>query len=406
MRRINSQVMKNYNVLMIIRTVQQHAPISRTALTNRVGLTTASVINITNALIDAGILLEAGRACHNIPGRKAVMLEVNAEALYTVGIELSTEVITVAVSNFRAEFVCCTRQPISPRDGMEPILDKIVSAVEQAIEKAGVDRSKILGVGLSAPGPLDSTNGIMINPPNFPDWNHVPVKEILQRRLNLPVCCDKESNAAAMAEYYYGAAVGYKTTFFLSMFRLGIGGGLISGGNVFHGFRDGAGEIGHTTVDPSGPQCTCGSYGCLEAMVSGAALVRQAQQLYKLNLNFAADCDLDVEALSLEELFSRSEAGDEVCLHVVKQAAVYIATALGNVINLFSPELIVLGGTMARLSPQLVSMIREHISLKKYPSHCPAIRVIESSFGELTFAKGAIVLAMNEFLPAMVEADL
>lgn len=406
MRRINSQVMKNYNALLIIRTIRQNAPISRTELTRRVGLTTASVINITNALTEAGILVQVGLANGTAQGRKAVMLDVNPDAAYIVGMELNTEAITVGVSNFGGTMFDCVRTPISSYEGCENILNKIVSTVEACLQKSGVDRSKVLGMGMALPGPLDSEKGIMINPPNFPDWNNVPIKDILEKRLGLHICCDRETNDAALAEYHLGAAAGYKTVFFISLFKLGIGGGVIANGNVLHGFCDGAGEIGHTTVDPAGIQCTCGNYGCLEAMVSGKALVSRAQQLYKLNVNCGATPGFDVESLKLEDIFRLSAAGDEVCMQVVKQAAAYISIALGNVINLCSPELIVLGGTMTAMSPQLVQLVREHIKAKRYPRHSREIRVIEASFGDMTFVRGAIVQALNTFMPDLISPDL
>lgn len=397
MRRINSQVMKNYNVMLIVRTVQQNAPISRTELTAKVGLTTASVINITNALIEAGVLRQVGHASGATHGRRAVMLDVNADALYTVGVHLSTDGITVGVSNFCGKIISSVREEISSHSGVEMIVERIEALVRQTIAAARAPWDKVLGVGLALPGPLDSRRGVMINPPNFPDWDNVPICDLLRRRLGLPVCCDRETNAAALAEHFYGAAVGSKTAFVMSLFRLGVGGGMISSGNVLHGFRDGAGEIGHTTVDPAGPKCMCGNYGCLEAMVAGSALVRQAQQLYKMNISAAARIP-DVESLTLEDVFRLSQDGDDVCLHVVRQAAAYISVALGNVINLFSPEVIVLAGPIPAMSPQLVELVREHVRAKQYPRHCPEIRVVVSEFGALTFAMGGVVLALDAFL--------
>ena len=298
------------------------------------------------------------------------------------------------------------KEEISSLDGVEPILQKLETMVRRLVAEVGIAPEKILGLGLALPGPLDSQKGVMINPPNFPDWENVPICRILQERLHLPVCCDRETNAAVLAEHFYGAAIGYKTAFFLSMFRLGIGGGMLSGGNVFHGFQDGAGEIGHTTVDPAGPQCICGSYGCLETMVSGAALVQRAKQLYKMNFNFARKQEPDVETLTLEDVFRLSQAGDEVCLHVVKQAAAYFSVALGNVINLYSPEVIVLGGPLAAMSPQLTELIAEHIRTKRYPRHCPEIKVVQSAFGDMAFAMGGVVLAMNAFLQDLIAGHL
>ena len=406
MHKINSQDMRNYNVRMIIRMVQRHAPISRTELTTKVGLTTASVINITNMLIEKGILQTTGQSNNGAAGRKPVILDINAHALYIVGVSVDTECIYVGLFDFCGFPVETMRGEVEPREKMDSIVDKIVSITQKVMQTSQIDSSKVLGLGLSIPGPIDSQKGILYNPPNFPDWNGVHIKDRLEKRLAMPVCCDKESNVAAMAEYFYGVAIGYKTVFFMSLFNLGIGGGLISSGNIFHGYRDGSGEIGHMTVAPNGEQCTCGSYGCLEAMVSGAALVKRAQQEYKMNYNFTANPDLQIESLDITKIFQMSQRGDETCHHIVKQAAAYISLALGNVINLFSPELIVLGGPIAMQGQELMHMIQENIACKKYPLHCSEIKVVQSSFGELVFAKGAMALAMDTFLPDLIAGDL
>lgn len=397
--RINSQIMKNNNVMLILHTVQQNAPISRTDLTAQVGLTTAAVINLTNELLEDGILIQSGRAGGGAHGRKAVLLDLNADAFYVLGAELNTEAVHVGLCDFRGAIVAHAAEAVSPRAGVERTLDSIVRLVRRVVQEAGIDRSKLLGLGLALPGPLDSRRGVMINPPNFPGWENVPICRLLQARLDLPVCCDRETNAAALAEHFHGAAIGYKTAAVVSLFGLGVGGGIISGGNVLHGFCDGAGEIGHTTVDPAGPRCICGSYGCLETMVSGAAMVQRAKQLYKMNLDFDAQARRDVESLTLEDVFRRSEEGDEVCHHVVKEAAAYISVALGNVINLYSPEAIILAGSLPAMSRQLVELIRGHVQAKQYPRHCARIQVLESSFGEMAFVMGGCVLARDAFLP-------
>ena len=405
MIKIDSQVMKNHNALMIIRMVQQNPMISRTDLTQRVGLTPASVINITNSLMESGILVQAGLTDGSAQGRRALLLNVNPKVAYVLGLHMDTEAVTVSVGDYSGDFVSAVKTPISSYEGCQSILDKMFAATEQSLRESGVDAGKVLGMGMSLPGPLDSQAGVMINPPNFPDWKNIPIRQIFEKRLGIPVCCDRETNAAALAECYLGAGVGYQTVFFLSLFQLGVGGALVSSGNVLHGFCDGAGEIGHSTVDPAGPLCTCGNYGCLEALVSGKALVEHAQRLYKMRVG-ARRVEIDIEHLQLEDVFRLSEAGDEVCLHVVTQAASYISVALGNVISFFSPEVIILGGELPAMSPQLVQLIRDRVCQRVYPRHCSDVHVTTARFGSAVFTKGAIVQALNAFAPNLLAKEL
>lgn len=394
MQRINSQIMKTYNALSILKLVRQNAPISRTELVRRMGLTPASVINITNELIARGLLAESGRTNEGGQGRKSLLLDVRAGTAYVIGVHLSTDNIIVAVSDLGNGLSGVITRPLQGRSS-SCILAQIEEQLEESLAQASVERSRILGVGLSLPGPLDIETGVMINPPNFPALADTPIRALLEERLALPVCCDRETNNAVLAEYESGCAAGYKTAFFISLFRTGVGGGVIANGNILHGFCDSAGEIGHTTVDITGPRCSCGSYGCLEALVSEQALVSRARKLQRTSGG-------DVEPQTLEELFVMSQNGDKMCASVVNEAAGYISIALGNAINLYSPEIIVLGGTLPQMSPQLVELVRQKIHARTYPRQCSRIRVVASSLGDMAFVRGAAAHAWEQFLPGLL----
>ena len=398
MQRINSQIMKSYNALNILKLVRRNAPISRSELVQRMGLTSASVINITNEMLQRGFLIPSGRANEGGLGRKSLLLDVRTDAAYVIGVHLSTENIIVAVSDLRNGLDGVITRPLESRSG-QGILDQIVCELEESLAQTGIDRSRILGVGLSLPGPLDIEKGMIINPPNFPDLADTPIRELLERRLGLPVCCDRETNNAVLAESESGRAAGFKTAFFISLFRTGVGGGVIAGGNILHGFCDSAGEIGHTTVDIAGPRCSCGSFGCLEALVSEDALLRRVHTLCRMN----SDQACVREPQTLEALFQRSEEGDDLCQFVVNEAASYISVALGNAINLYSPEIIVLGGTLPQMSGQLVEMVRRKIHARTYPRQCSRILVVPSSLGNMAFVRGAVARAWEQFLPVLLD---
>ena len=404
MQRINSQIMKSYNTLSVIKTVQRNAPISRSELVKRIGLTSASVINITNGLLRRGILVESGFAQETGQGRKALMLDIRSDAAYVVGVHLTTEDLVVAVSDLRGARSGVLRQPISGSSSARQILDQIVEGVNGSIACAQIDRQKIVGVGLSLPGPLDVSSGIFVNPPNFPDLVDVPVRDILEQRLGLSVCCDRETNCAVLAEYEIGCAAGYKTAFFISLFRAGVGGGIITNGNVLHGFCDSAGEIGHTTVDITGPRCSCGNFGCLEALVSEQALVQRALKLSRLHTG-AASGNSAAEVRTLEDIFRMSSAGDDVCAYVVREAAAHISLALGNAISLYSPEIIILGGTLPQLCPEVVDLVREKIHGRPYPRQCSKILVVGFSLHDMVFVAGAAMHAWERFLPKLLPGE-
>lgn len=389
MQKINGQDMKRHNVHLVINTIIKYGPISRTELRDRVGLTAATVINITNDLLERNILLQEGLAAASSKGRKALMLNVNPTAFYTLGVSLSTRRLRVGLANFQGQIVdhvdVTIRNTITP----EEAVDLIQQNVQMLVEKHQVPTEKLVGVGVAAPGPLDTHTGLITVPPDLPNWRNVPLQKLLEERLQLPVRVDNETNAAALAECFAGGDE-KEFVFFISMFRLGVGGGLVLNGEPLLGFHGSAGEVGHLLVQPGGRKCGCGSRGCLEAMISEDALLEAA----------AAG---GAGEISLEELFARSKNMDPVCYAVVKQAADYLTMAICDVVHMVSPSRIVLGGPLAEMSPQLADLAFRQVHSRSYPHDYSNIRLQLSTFGDLVFLQGALSIAAGELLQHRLE---
>lgn len=389
MQKINGQDMKRHNVHLVINTIIKYGPISRTELRDRVGLTAATVINITNDLLERNILLQEGLAAASSKGRKALMLNVNPTAFYTLGVSISTRRLRVGLANFQGQIVdhvdVTIRNTITP----EEAADLIQQNVQMLVEKHQVPTEKLVGVGVAAPGPLDTHTGLITVPPDLPNWRNVPLQKLLEERLQLPVRVDNETNAAALAECFAGGDE-KEFVFFISMFRLGVGGGLVLNGEPLLGFHGSAGEVGHLLVQPGGRKCGCGSRGCLEAMISEDALLEAA----------AAG---GAGEISLEELFTRSKNMDPVCYAVVKQAADYLTMAICNVVHMVSPSRIVLGGPLAEMSPQLADLAFRQVHSRSYPHDYSNIRLQLSTFGDLVFLQGALSIAAGELLQHRLE---
>lgn len=393
---INSRIMKTQNALLILETIMKKAPVSRSELNQMLGLTQVSVINVTNALLEAGILIKAGSVNPSSHGRKSVVLDVKKDAFYSIGVELSVGKLVCGLADAKGTLIKFHKFTFAVTSTPRQFVDKLETIVWDFLKECGICKSAVIGLGIAAPGPLDVQNGILVNPPNFPGWNNVPIQRMLEDRLGIPVCLDMETNLAVLAEHFYGVSERCKTSFFLSLFHLGVGGGLLSEQNIFHGFRDGAGEIGHMVVEPGGRKCSCGNYGCLEAMIAEDYILEQVRYLYKMNLE--AKETANPETLTLKEVFARSEQGDSICNSVVRQMADYIALALGNMVTMFSPERIVLGGPLTELSEELVELVAERIHQRPYPRHCREILVEKSVLGSKVYVKGANALVLKNFL--------
>ena len=388
MHKINGQDMKRHNVHLIINTIMQWGPISRTELRDRVGLTAATVINITNDLLERDIILQEGLAAGSSKGRKALMLNVNPTAFYILGASLSTRRLSVGLADFRGEIVDHVDVDIHNTITPEEALTIIAENTELLVQRHRVPREKLVGMGIAAPGPQDTQTGWITVPPDLPNWRNVPLQEMLEQRLQLPVRVAKECNAAALAEYAAGDENAF--VFFMGLFRLGVGGGLVQGGGNLLGFHGSAGEVGHLIVEPGGRQCGCGSRGCLEAMISEEALLEAAAKG-------------GAGGITLEELFARSRDHDPVCYGVVKQAANYLTMAICDVVHMVSPSRIVLGGPLPEMSPQLVGLAIGQVHSRSYPHDYSNIRLQLSTFGEQVFLRGAVSVAVRELMQQRLE---
>lgn len=389
MEKINGQDMKRHNVHLIINTIIRYGPISRTELRDKVGLTAATVINITNDLLERNIIVQEGLAAASSKGRKALMLNVNPEAFFILGVSVTTRRISVGLADFRGQIVDYADVIICNTITPEETVDLIQQKAVMLLENHNVPVEKLVGMGVAAPGPLDAHTGLITVPPDLPNWRNVPLQKLLEERLQIPVRVANETNAAALAECYAGGDEN-EFVFFISLFRLGVGGGLVLGGEPLLGFHGSAGEVGHLLVQPGGRQCGCGGQGCLEAMISEDALLEAA-------------ANAGAGKMTLEELFARSKRMDSVCYGVVKQAADYLTMAICDVVHMVSPSRIVLGGPMADMAPQLADLAFQQVHSRSYPHDYSDIRLQLSSYGDQVFLQGAIRIAEGELLQQRLE---
>lgn len=186
----------------------------------------------------------------------------------------------------------------------------------------------------------------MQSPPNFPDWGDVPIRDSIQEQTGYPAIFDKDSVGAAMAEYWFGKADGCRSAFGFLINRAGVGGALLVDGEVFRGFRGGAGEVGHTIVDIHGAKCSCGNYGCLETLVNEQRLIREVSTGLKMGQKSTLSVVEDYDAITLKQIMQAAGEGDTLCRDALDRMADYLVVGIRNIATLFSPEMIVLSGGM------------------------------------------------------------
>jgi glucokinase len=219
--------------------------------------------------------------------------------------------------------------------------------INDLLSETGIEKSDCAGVGLGAPGPLDAQAGIIEFAPNFPDWKNLPLVDQLSPRLTLPVVIENDVSAQALGEATFGAGRGVPN-FLLCSIGTGFGSGLIVDGKLYTGYHGVAPELGHVTVDPEGPLCSCGRKGCLEAYLSGSGIVRIARQKAEQGASsLLVACGGDLDKLDAKMVAHAAGHHSHEAVQIFERAGWALGTALANVINFFDPGLILIGGKIA-----------------------------------------------------------
>ena len=312
-----------------------------------------------------------------------------------LGIDVGGTKIISAIVDGRGRIVARDYRETEAQDGPAAVLSQITEAATSVIAESGVNSAGIAGVGIAAPGPIDAHSGVVTAPPNLPGWKDVPLKELIKDRLGLPTALENDANAAALAEHRFGAGRGTKHMIYVTA-STGIGGGFILDGKLYAGATGSAGEIGHMTILPHGPLCGCGNQGCLEALASGRAIAREARELVHGGARTLI-ADLahgDPDRISARLVAQAAAEGDAEAGRILDQAMAYLGIGMANLVNLFNPELLVIGGGLTKMDERLFGPVRSIIDQRAFPANAHAVRVIPAELGDDVGVLGAAAVAM------------
>ena len=271
------------------------------------------------------------------------------------------------------------RLPMNSRGSAQEGVKSVVSAIAEAING---DPDGVQGIGICAPGPLDPTTGVILNPPNVPCWRNFPLTASLQKLYPVVVRLDNDANAAALAEARWGAACGYKNVFYATI-GTGIGTGIVIDGKIFHGRTGSAGEGGHVSIDYRGPICSCGKRGCIEILASGTAIANRARELVRGGAKSAMP-DLaggDVEGITGEIIAKAYVAGDRLAGDLLRGTADLLALWLSNMIDVLDPDVIVIGGGAAALYAAFFDRLRERIPEITLNPRAHEVPILHAKYG-------------------------
>jgi glucokinase len=328
-----------------------------------------------------------------------------------IGVDLGGTQIRVGVlqgATLRSRVKLPTGEAPTP-DRIIPCID---SAIEQALDEAGTRLDHIAGIGLGVAGPLDSRTGVVFAPPNLPGWDHVRLRDIFEEHYKMPIFVENDANAAGLGEYLFGAGRGCKDLVYLTI-STGIGGGVIVNGQIMRGTSGTAGELGHMTIDWHGERCNCGNFGCLESIASGTAIARRANEAIARGVDLLGPVHDERErgtatrvqvapralhrtsaTLVDAEFVARAAlAGAPGARKIIEDAAVALGIGLVNIIHIFNPEKIIIGGGLTRMESLLLEPARQIVQERtmKVPYEATSIVLAELDMHAGLIGAGALV---------------
>lgn len=389
---VSGDNLRQLNRSLILKEIRQYGPITKIDLASKFDLTFTAVGNIVTELSDADIVEEAGYG-ESKGGRPPVLYNIKWDNVYVIALVIGVKEISASLVNLKGE----VNNEIKYDIESDSFIERAYKIMDALLHKTSIDTKKIAGVGVSAPGPIDVTDGRMLTPPNLEGVSNIDIQHLIEKKYGWPTVLEKDANAFALAEQWFGHIKPNENILYIYNDQ-GLGSGLIIDSRIHRGIGNGAGEIGHTVIDIDGPKCNCGNFGCLETLSSGIAVERRAKEEIRRGYvtNLSKEYLNNGKGPSIEEIVQQAKKGDELALQVLHEAERYLGIGVANAINLFSPDQIVFGGLMTKLYPEMIEVVEKVAKERSFSPYSKKITFAESAFNNQSNTIGAAAVIQQK----------
>jgi len=364
--------MKRNNRLIILRAIRALGPVSRVRLQQETTLSWGTITTSSKELMEREIIKETGPVSTGV-GRRPVELDVNTTDNFVVGVRLGSAYISAVVLDAKGNVVADHREFVDAQGTPEILVDQLFEAVSGILDRAGVQLDRVAGIGIAAPGAIDADEGLCLYAPHLPNWKNVSLSRLFEERFGRPCFVDHVNNCSALGQMWFGLGKGLKN-FLCVLLGTGISAGIMIDGHVYRGVNCAAGEFGHICIDPDGPPCACGGKGCLEVYATGPAIAGKGREVAAKEPLSAIlkSAGGRIEGVRAEDVYQAALQGDPAALKIFEEVGFYLGLGVGNLINIFNPDRIILSGGVSQASefflPTLLRTIEDrawHISKKE-----------------------------------------
>ncbi len=382
----NRELIRAINSSHVLNAIKTHGPIGRADIARRTGLSPATVTSISADLISQNLVLEKS-AGDSSGGRPPILLVINPKGGYVVGIKLTETNAVCALTDLEATVIAKSSMVLSGHNP-DQVVEDLTKMITSFIREQKISKKQLLGVGVGVAGIVDAEEGILRQSPIY-GWENVPLRQMLQSKLNVPIYIENDVNTLTLTERWFGPGQGVDNFLTVTVGR-GVGLGIVVNGQFYRGQNGGAGELGHTAIDPNGPLCACGKHGCLEAYVGDPGLVRAAQESVSKSIK------------SIDELLQLAQNGNPAAIKIFNQAGRILGLGVANLINLFNPKKIIISGEGTREGDFLFIPMKESIQQNTMPGLFDPKIVEIIPWGDDAWARGAAGLVLRELFESPI----
>jgi len=382
---------RRQNLSLVLHEVMEKGPISRASIAEAVGLTKSTVSSLVSELTARGLLSERGRAAVAAVGRPGQLVALSDETVVGLGLEINVDYLAACVLDLAGgvrfeRFLRHENRDTPVRD----VFDALGELGRSALNEAEGERLIPVGVTVAAPGLVEVDSGTLLMAPNL-GWGRTPLRTEVANRLQRPhlyVTADNEANLAALGELWQGHGREWRDFIHISG-EIGVGAAVVVGGELLRSGSGLGGELGHLLIDSDGPECPCGSRGCLERVVGQEALLKRAR------LDAEVGTSIGVPDGGVRLLAESAERGDQITLDALVEAGGALGRACGAAVNLLAPNTLVLGGVFALLFDWLVGPLRKELEKRSFVAQCSDVAIVRSELGASAAVRGAASLTLR-----------
>src|SRR5690625_2263047 len=382
----NQHVVKKENKIIVLETIKEYSPISRTNIANKTGLNKGTVSSLVNELLKKDIIYESGPG-QSSGGRKPVMLLFKKQAGYSIGIDLGVNYLLGILTDLEGNII--NEQKVDLHVLSYKTIEKLLfEVIDALITNAPRSTYGIIGIGIGVPGVV-SNDGEILLAPNL-NWKQIQMKSILQDKYNLPVIVENEANVGAYGEKIYGVGQDFDDIIYVSV-GIGIGVGLILNSKLYKGKNGFSGELGHTTIEVTGERCSCGNTGCWELYASERALLHRAKKLKS---------NVPDKTATLESLNLLAEDNKNVA-HLFESVGDYIGVGINNIIRTLNPELVIIGNRIISARKWIDAPLKHRIQTYPPDFKGNSFDLKYATLGTYSAALGASAFTVENFIDSL-----